>query len=137
MTPAESSIRRVGIVFAGGPAPGANSVIAAATMAFRRNGREVVGFMNGYSGLQDYDAEQRPLAEGTDYFVFQDHHLRGLRNARGILVGTSRANPGKAVRSRADLAVSYTHLRAHETVLDLVCRLLLEKKKQQRLPACH
>ena len=28
--------------------------------------------------------------------------------------------------------VSYTHLRAHETVLDLVCRLLLEKKKQQQ-----
>ena len=27
--------------------------------------------------------------------------------------------------------VSYTHLRAHETVLDLVCRLLLEKKKQR------
>ena len=27
--------------------------------------------------------------------------------------------------------VSYTHLRAHETVLDLVCRLLLEKKKSQ------
>ena len=28
------------------------------------------------------------------------------------------------------MAVSYTHLRAHETVLDLVCRLLLEKKKK-------
>jgi len=27
------------------------------------------------------------------------------------------------------IPVSYTHLRAHETVLDLVCRLLLEKKK--------
>ena len=25
--------------------------------------------------------------------------------------------------------VSYTHLRAHETCADLVCRLLLEKKK--------
>ena len=25
-------------------------------------------------------------------------------------------------------AVSYTHLRAHETCADLVCRLLLEKK---------
>jgi len=25
--------------------------------------------------------------------------------------------------------VSYTHLRAHETLLDLVCRLLLAKKK--------
>ena len=27
--------------------------------------------------------------------------------------------------------VSYTHLRAHETVLDLVCRLLLEKNKYE------
>src|SRR5664280_3640290 len=27
-------------------------------------------------------------------------------------------------------AVSYTHLRAHETVLDIVCRLLLETKKK-------
>src|SRR5665811_2561860 len=35
-------------------------------------------------------------------------------------------------RDKADAAeaVSYTHLRAHETVLDLVCRLLLEKKKK-------
>ena len=30
-------------------------------------------------------------------------------------------------------AVSYTHLRAHETVLDLVCRLLLEKKNLKTL----
>ena len=29
-------------------------------------------------------------------------------------------------------AVSYTHLRAHETVLDLVCRLLLENKKKTK-----
>ena len=33
---------------------------------------------------------------------------------------------GTSIRS-----VSYTHLRAHETVLDLVCRLLLEKKKNK------
>ena len=31
--------------------------------------------------------------------------------------------------SFTSMSVSYTHLRAHETVLDLVCRLLLEKKK--------
>src|SRR5665647_3882184 len=30
----------------------------------------------------------------------------------------------------ASLAVSYTHLRAHETDSYLVCRLLLEKKKK-------
>ena len=29
------------------------------------------------------------------------------------------------------MPVSYTHLRAHETVLDLVCRLLLEKKNKK------
>ena len=29
----------------------------------------------------------------------------------------------------SSVAVSYTHLRAHETEADLVCRLLLEKKK--------
>ena len=28
--------------------------------------------------------------------------------------------------------VSYTHLRAHETVLDIVCRLLLEKKNHKK-----
>ena len=28
--------------------------------------------------------------------------------------------------------VSYTHLRAHETRHDLVCRLLLEKKKRRK-----
>ena len=29
------------------------------------------------------------------------------------------------------VSVSYTHLRAHETEADLVCRLLLEKKKRR------
>ena len=28
------------------------------------------------------------------------------------------------------MPVSYTNLRAHATVLDIVCRLLLEKKKK-------
>src|SRR5660397_146323 len=31
--------------------------------------------------------------------------------------------------SEADEKLSYTHLRAHETKANLVCRLLLEKKK--------
>ena len=39
------------------------------------------------------------------------------------LVGNGDANVGNYLDT-----VSYTHLRAHETVLDLVCRLLLEKK---------
>ena len=39
--------------------------------------------------------------------------------------------PRMALGQRGDEPVSYTHLRAHETVLDLVCRLLLEKHKHQ------
>ena len=34
-------------------------------------------------------------------------------------------------RAFEQMPVSYTHLRAHETVLDLVCRLLLEKKNKK------
>src|SRR5660397_270844 len=30
------------------------------------------------------------------------------------------------------ISVSYTHLRAHETKANLVCRLLLEKKKKKK-----
>ena len=33
------------------------------------------------------------------------------------------------IEGHVPFAVSYTHLRAHETCADLVCRLLLEKKK--------
>ena len=35
------------------------------------------------------------------------------------------------VASLDAISVSYTHLRAHETVLDIVCRLLLEKKNKE------
>ena len=44
--------------------------------------------------------------------------------------GRLRAGHDAGERNRDGVGpVSYTHLRAHETVLDLVCRLLLEKKK--------
>src|SRR5660397_273425 len=37
----------------------------------------------------------------------------------------------------AATAVSYTHLRAHETKANLVCRLLLEKKKKTKQKNNH
>src|SRR5450756_2644416 len=45
----------------------------------------------------------------------------------------SQTAPGKvaAIASFSPGSVSYTHLRAHETRHDLVCRLLLEKKKNK------
>ena len=41
-------------------------------------------------------------------------------------------SPSIRIPSDGITTVSYTHLRAHETVLDLVCRLLLEKKNKKR-----
>jgi 6-phosphofructokinase 1 len=96
------TIRRVGILFSGGPAPGANAVIQAAASAFKRSGCEVIGIRHGYSSLQAYEAG-RGLRDGVDYRVISDEDLRGLRNARGVFVGTSRANPGKPIESAADL----------------------------------
>ena len=50
-----------------------------------------------------------------------------------ILTEGSSSNIPKIVvpLSKNLYPVSYTHLRAHETVLDLVCRLLLETKKNK------
>ena len=57
-------------------------------------------------------------------------------SAQGLL-DVVTANMEGALRSvsvsRGIDPVSYTHLRAHETVLDLVCRLLLEKKNKDNL----
>ena len=53
--------------------------------------------------------------------------VKHKRTADAVVFGYRVHTSGQGVGS-----VSYTHLRAHETVLDLVCRLLLEKKKQTR-----
>ena len=47
----------------------------------------------------------------------------------GVL--TFRGNPTRSYYGSGPAPVSYTHLRAHETVLDLVCRLLLKKQKKK------
>lgn len=98
-----NNIRRVAILFAGGPAPAANAVISTAAVSFLRNGIEVVGILNGYSNLVEF-SESRPLAEGHDYVMIDHKMLRRTRNSRGILLGTARTNPGRLVTSRADLA---------------------------------
>src|SRR5665811_1587075 len=52
------------------------------------------------------------------------------RVAGGISAPGSHGTVRDGLPSHGSSPVSYTHLRAHETVLDLVCRLLLEKKKK-------
>jgi 6-phosphofructokinase 1 len=94
----DSSIRRVAILFAGGPAPAANAVISTAAVSFLRNNIEVIGVLNGYSHLVEY-APDHPLQEGRDYIKITHKTLKRTRNSQGILIGTARANPGKMVSS--------------------------------------
>lgn len=98
-----ADIRRVGLVFSGGPAPAANAVIAAAGISFVEDGREVLGFFHGYSNLQAYHPVSHRLRADEHYRVFTERDLRGIRNERGIVIGTARANPGKGIATRADL----------------------------------
>ena len=96
-------LRRVGLVFSGGPAPGANSVISSVAVSLLDAGLEVVGFFHGYSNLEGYDRDTRPLVEGEHYRTLTEKDVGDQRNARGILIGTARANPGKPVKRRGDL----------------------------------
>jgi 6-phosphofructokinase 1 len=102
-TAGDAARRRVGIVFSGGPAPAANAVIAAAGSGLRRGGFDVVGILHGYGGLQAFDAQSSPLVAGRDYRMIEDGDLRGLRNSRGVLIGTARGNPGKQIQRLQDL----------------------------------
>jgi len=116
------AIKRVAILFSGGPAPAANAVIGAAASAFRRAGCEVVGIRHGYGGLQAYDKATRPLVPGQDYHLFVDQDLWGMRNSRGVFLGTGRANPGKGIATLEDLDVPEKNerlRRVHEALLSL------------------
>ena len=92
-----SEIKRVAILFSGGPAPAANAVISTAAVSFLRHNIEVVGILYGYSALVEYEAGSRELAEGTDYIKIDHTVLKRSRNSQGIMIGTARSNPGKFV----------------------------------------
>src|SRR5450756_2359537 len=63
-----------------------------------------------------------------------DFASRGGYKLAGVLDRLGPGGPQVEGRSCLDAgaSVSYTHLRAHETRHDLVCRLLLEKKKKKK-----
>jgi 6-phosphofructokinase len=97
-----TDIKRVGMLFSGGPAPGADAVIAAAGLALIDAGVEVIGFLDGYKHLEGCSPES-PLVEGVHYLRLRRDDLTGIRARRDIILRTARANPGKAVRVMADL----------------------------------
>lgn len=99
---ANSPIKRVAILFAGGPAPAANAVISTCAASFLRQGISVVGVLHGYAHLVEY-APEHPLEAGRDYIELSSKVLRRTRNTQGILIGTSRTNPGRGVSEPSHL----------------------------------
>lgn len=97
-----TDFKRVAILFAGGPAPGANAVISTASSSFIRNDVEVFGILYGYSNLMNFTPE-KPLEEGKHYVKLQHSLLKRSRSSQGIMIGTARSNPGKDVSHPAHL----------------------------------
>jgi 6-phosphofructokinase len=85
---------KLGILCGGGPAPGINSVISAATIEARNSGWDVVGILDGFEHLIMADAGRVQPLTITD--VSRIHVLGGS------ILYTSRANPTVRDESAAD-----------------------------------
>ena len=75
------------------------------------------------------DAPDERVMIDTGYGIYHEDVLRMF--ARYGLGGADDFT--RIILTHGDTAVSYTHLRAHETPEHLVCRLLLEKKNNEAI----
>lgn len=81
-------MKKLAIVVAGGPAPGINSVIGAATIRACLSGVEVIGIQDGFKWLAEGDTSHvLPLTIADTSRI----HFRG-----GSHIGISRANPTRS-----------------------------------------
>jgi 6-phosphofructokinase len=85
---------RLGILCGGGPAPGINSVISAATIEARNTGWDVVGILDGFEHLIAGDAT------GVQPLSIRD--VSRIHVLGGSILFTSRANPTVVDESAAD-----------------------------------
>jgi 6-phosphofructokinase 1 len=94
--------KKLAILVAGGPAPGINSVIGAATIRAALEGMDVVGVRDGFSGLMHGDIEHvTPLTID----VVSRIHFRG-----GSHIGISRSNPTSDAKHLENVVISLLRL---------------------------
>jgi 6-phosphofructokinase 1 len=84
---AEAQTNKLAILVGGGPAPGINSVIAAATIRARLEDIEVVGIRDGFQWIMQGQTDH---VQALDFHSVSRTHFRG-----GSILGTARANPTK------------------------------------------
>ena len=100
---------------------------SAASDVYKRQGFSPKATLESAVNLEKI-ANDHVLSGGAIMNVIRYASLQALKEGGRALSAEDLLN---GIRKEHAKAVSYTHLRAHETVLDLVCRLLLEKKKQK------
>ncbi len=77
------SIKKIGILTAGGDCPGLNAVVRAVSKNALRHGVRVLGFKNGFDGLVK-----------NDFIEIDEHAVSGILTLGGTILGTSNlANP--------------------------------------------
>jgi 6-phosphofructokinase len=79
---------KLAILVGGGPAPGINGVISAATIQGVNMGFEVIGLRDGYKFLAQGDT--------TRYLPLTSDAVTGIHLRGGSILGTSRTNPTKS-----------------------------------------
>jgi 6-phosphofructokinase len=109
---ATQSVKRVGMLFSGGPAPAANAVISAVALSLLNAGVSVIGFYDGFENLERFSASD-PLVEDRHYRCLTRDDVTHIRASGSILLRTSRANPGKPIASKADLADAEKNAKLH------------------------
>jgi len=82
---------RLGILVGGGPAPGINGVIAAATIGGIMEGFEVIGFRDGFKWLAAGDTQH--------YTKLTIEDVKSIHSRGGSILGTARTNPTKSESS--------------------------------------
>ncbi|NOS71300.1 MAG: 6-phosphofructokinase [Verrucomicrobia bacterium] len=82
---------RLGILVGGGPAPGINGVIAAATIGGIMEGFEVIGFRDGFKWLAAGDTQH--------YTKLTIDDVKRIHSTGGSILGTARTNPAKSETS--------------------------------------
>ena len=94
--------KKLAILVGGGPAPGINSVIGAATIRAALEGMDVVGVRDGFEGLMRGEIDRvTPLTiEGVSRI-----HFRG-----GSHIGISRANPTSDPKDLENVVISLLRL---------------------------
>ena len=91
-----------GILVGGGPAPGINGVIGAATILARRSGARVLGLVDGFSWLMQGDAGHM--------FELRIAQVSRIHLLGGSILQTSRANPTKKPEDLARVVATLEQL---------------------------